>query len=287
MHASCAFLIKYYMARQRTVKEPITINGIGLQTGGKVMITLKPAPVDSGISFVRVDLPGRPALNLGSIILGGADSPMRRTTLGLGPLQIQTTEHLLASFSGLGIDNVIIELDGVEMPGMDGSAIEFVKALQKAGLAEQDTEKKYITVKEPLWCRSNDSVLVALPCDDFKVSYTLAYPQIGTQYVSFNINEESFINDIAPARTFCSEAEALQLIKAGLGKGASYENTIVMGDGGPIQNKLRFIDEPARHKVLDLIGDLYLTGIAIKAHFIAVKSGHKLNMEMVKKLKEA
>lgn len=273
---------------QRTIRESVTIEGIGLQTGSKVRLTLKSAPADSGISFIRVDLPNKPLLNVRSLDLGASSGAERRTMLGFGPLQIQTTEHLLAALAGLGIDNIVIELDNVELPGLDGSAKGFVDALKQAGIAEQGAPKKIIEVRNPVWCAGPepDCTLIVVPSEEFRVSYTLSYPGIGTQFFSMAIDEKNFAAEIAPARTFCFEAEALELLKRGLGKGANYDNTLVMGANGPIKNVLRFPDEPARHKVLDLIGDLYLAGAAVRGHVIAIKSGHRMNMELVKKIKE-
>lgn len=272
--------------KQRTIKDAVTVEGIGLQTGSKVRLTLKSSPANSGISFIRVDLPNKPLLNIQSMDLGASDSAERRTMLGFGALQIQTTEHLLAALAGLSIDNIVIELDNVELPGLDGSAKGFVDAVKKAGIVEQSAPKKVIEVTAPVWCGDKDSFLAILPAGEFRVSYTLSYPGIGTQFFSIAVDEKSFENEIAPARTFCFEAEALELLKRGLGKGANYENTLVMGAAGPIKNTLRFPDEPVRHKVLDLIGDLYLAGAPVKGNVIAIKSGHRLNLELVKKLKE-
>jgi UDP-3-O-[3-hydroxymyristoyl] N-acetylglucosamine deacetylase/3-hydroxyacyl-[acyl-carrier-protein] dehydratase len=275
--------------KQRTIKDTVTVDGIGLQTGNKVHLTLKSSPVNSGINFIRVDLPNKPLLNVGSIDLGASEFAERRTMLGFGPLQIQTTEHLLAALAGLSIDNIIIELDNVELPGLDGSAKGFVDAVKQAGVVEQSAPKKIIEVKSPVWCGdvSGDSIIVILPSDEFRVSYTLSYPGIGTQFFSMVLDEKSFEAELAPARTFCFEAEALELLKRGLGKGANYDNTLVIGaHGSPIKNTLRFSDELARHKALDLIGDLYLAGAGVRGHAVAIKSGHRLNMELVKKLKE-
>lgn len=274
--------------KQRTIKDTVIVEGIGLQTGNKVRLTLKSSPANSGVNFIRVDLPNKPLLNIQSIDLGASDFAERRTMLGFGPLQIQTTEHLLAALAGLSIDNIVIELDNVELPGLDGSAKGFVDALKQAGIIEQSAPKKIIDVKSPVWCgdASQDSILVVLPSEEFRVSYTLSYPGIGTQFFSIVVNEKSFETEIAPARTFCFEAEALELLRRGLGKGANYDNTLVMGAKGPINNTLRFPDEPARHKALDLVGDLYLAGASVKGHVVAIKSGHRLNMELVKKLKE-
>lgn len=270
--------------QQRTINNTVVIEGIGLQTGNKVSLTLKSSPANSGINFIRVDLPNKPLLNIQSMGSGG-EAAERRTTLGFGPMQIQTTEHLLAALAGCGIDNIVIEMDNVELPGLDGSALGFLEAIRKAGIIEQDAPKNYLTVKTPVWCGSGEAIMVIVPDDLFRVSYTLSYPGIGTHLFNSIIDEAFFAREIAPARTFCSEAEAMELLKRGLGKGANYENTLVMGAQGPINNKLRFFDEPLRHKVLDLIGDLYLVGKPIKGHVIAIKSGHRLNMELANKLK--
>jgi len=277
------------MIRQRTVKEPVSIEGIGLQTGKKVKVTLKPSPADSGINFIRLDLPNKPLLNIQSMDLSGVGpSAERRTMLGIGPLQIQTTEHLLGAISGLSIDNIVIELDNVELPGLDGSAKDFTDAILHAGIKEQDRPKRFLKIEKPVWCEGPDNLLAAFPDDKFRISYTMSYENcaLGTQFFTVILDENNFKDEIAPARTFCLEAEALELLKRGLGKGANYDNTLVMGKDGPIKTSLRFPDEPVRHKVLDLVGDLCLAGMAVKAHVVAIKSGHKLNMELVKKLKE-
>jgi UDP-3-O-acyl N-acetylglucosamine deacetylase len=276
------------MIKQKTIKDTVTIEGLGLQTGVKTTLTLKSSPANSGINFIRTDLVNKPLLSLGSISLNGAASPERRTTLVMGPLQIQTTEHFLASLSGLGIDNIVAELSGAELPGLDGSAKIFAETIKRAGIIEQDAQKKIKKIEEALWVKGDDSIIVALPHNGFKVSYTLSYDNsfLGDQFFSTVVDEKSFMADIAPARTFCLEAEAIELLKRGLGKGANYDNTLVIGKDGPKGSALRFPNEPVRHKVLDLIGDLYVLGFGLEAHIIAVKSGHKLNMELVKKIKE-
>ena len=277
------------MKKQQTLKKPVTIKGLGLQTGKKVTLSLKGSPENSGISFVRADLPEKPILNLRFINPGDLASAERRTTLGFGLLQIQTTEHLLSALRGFSIDNAIVELDNVELPGLDGSAKEFAGLIKEAGIVEQDAEKKLLKVDKVVWCTLKDSLIAVFPGEKFKVSYTLSYdsPSIGTQFYSIVLNETNFEKEIAPARTFCLEEEAAELLKKGLGKGADYDNTLVMGKSGPVKTALRFPDEPVRHKILDLIGDLYIFGMPIIGHVVAIKSGHSLNMELVKKLKEA
>jgi len=274
--------------RQKTIKDPVEIKGVGLQTGASVTLRLKSSPADSGINFIRVDLPNKPLLNIRSVDFDDAKSAERRTTLGMGPLQIHTTEHLLAALAGLGIDNIVIELDNAELPGLDGSAKGFSDLIRKAGIVEQDASKKYLKAEKPVWVKDGEALIAVLPDEEFKVSYTLSYeaPGLGSQFLSIALNDANFESQIAPARTFCLEAEALELLKRGLGKGANYDNTLVIGKDGPIKTTLRFADEPVRHKILDLIGDLYLAGMPIKGHVIAIKSGHKLNMELVKKLKK-
>ncbi|MBI5144233.1 MAG: UDP-3-O-[3-hydroxymyristoyl] N-acetylglucosamine deacetylase, partial [Candidatus Omnitrophica bacterium] len=257
-------------------------------TGRKVRLKLKGSPANSGINFIRVDLPNKPLLNIQSIDFGNVNKE-RRTTLGLGPMEIQTTEHLLAALSGLSIDNIIIETDNIELPGLDGSAKSYVEALKKAGIIDQDAPKKILNIDKPVWCKDKDSLLAIFPDDNFSISYALSYenPNLGAQFFSVILDERNFEEKIAPARTFCLEEDALELLKRGLGKGANYENTLVIGKSGPIKNTLRFTNEPVRHKILDLIGDLYILGMPIKGRVVAIKSGHKLNMELVKQLKQS
>ncbi len=275
------------MIKQRTIKDAVEIEGVGLQTGAKVKLNLKGAPADSGINFIRVDLPDSLPINIRSLDLSESGAKERRTALALGPIEIQTTEHLLAALSGLGIDNIVAEMDSAELPGLDGSAKNFVELLEKAKVIEQDSQKKILKVENAVWAADREALLAIFPDEDFRISYTLSYkiPGLGTQFYNLNLNEKTFKDEIAPARTFCSEEEALELLKRGFGKGANYENTLVIGINGPIKNKLRFQNEPVRHKILDLIGDLYLVGMPIRGHVIAVKSGHRLNMELAKKLK--
>jgi len=275
------------VTRQRTIEKDVRLEGIGLQTGRPVTLNLKSSPANSGINFIRADLPNKPLLNIQSLALDGDNTKERRTTLGVGPIEIQTTEHLLAALSGASMDNIVIEMDQAELPGLDGSAKDFLEALTKAGIAEQDAPKKVLKIDSPVWCNDGDSLLAVFPDEDFRVSYTLSYDNkaLGTQFFSAILNEKSFASEIAPARTFCLEEEALELLKRGLGKGANHENTLVIGKDGPIKNRYRFADEPVRHKILDLIGDLYILGMPIKGHVVAIRSGHRLNMELVKKLK--
>ena len=275
------------MIRQRTIKDPVSIEGRGLQTGTRTKLTFKGSPADSGINFVRVDLPGRPLINIQSLSFDELALKRRRTVIGLGKVEIQTTEHLLAALSGLGISNIVVEMNGRELPGLDGSAKDYVAVLDRADIIEQDAPAQKLMIDTPVWCGKRDSFLAVFPHSGLRISYFLSYPEpsIGDQFLSFDISEEVFRREIAPARTFCMKREALLLLALGYGRGADHTNTLIMGKAGPFKNDLRFPDEHVRHKMLDLMGDLSLAGMPLEGHVVAVKSGHSLNMELVKKLR--
>jgi len=274
--------------RQRTIKDPVTIEGRGLQTGVKTKLTLKGSPANSGINFIRVDLPDRPTINIQSLSFDELALKRRRTVIGAGPAEIQTTEHFLAALSGLGISNIVVEINGRELPGLDGSAKDYVAVLDRSGLIEQDASSQKLVIERPIWCGERDSFLAVFPHSGLRISYFLSYPEpsIGDQFLSLEISEEVFRREIAPARTFCRKKEALLLLALGFGKGADHNNTLIMGKAGPFKNCLRFPDEHVRHKMLDLMGDLSLAGMPLEGHVVAVKSGHSLNMELMKKLKK-
>lgn len=274
------------MALQRTIDKEQKIEGIGLHTGQKVKLRLLPAQANSGIKFKRIDLPGEPTIPALASNLTLASKSLRRTSVECGEAEMHTIEHLLATLSAMSIDNLTIEIDGPELPGLDGSADGFVKIIKEAGIEEQDSPRKEFCVREPIWVEDANSLLVILPDVNFKISYTLDYPTTNfkTQYGHFLINSQTYEKDIAPSRTFCLEEEVERLRTLGLGKGASLANTVVVGKEGVISGKLRFEDEFLRHKVLDLIGDLYLLGYKIKGHVIAIKSGHTLNIELIHKI---
>jgi len=201
---------------------------------------------------------------------------------------VQTVEHLMAALSCLGVDNIDIQIDSNEVPGLDGSAANFVQALEKSGLVQQDKPRYVYSIKEPICIQEGASSIAVLPAEEFKVSYTLDYdhPLLSAQFLEIAVNNESFKTFLAPARTFCLESEASELQNKGLGLGANYENTLVVSKTGVIKNKLRFEDEFVRHKILDLIGDLYLAGCPIKGHVVALKSGHALNLRIARKIYE-
>jgi UDP-3-O-acyl N-acetylglucosamine deacetylase len=275
------------VTRQKTIKNPVAIEGKGLQTGGNAKLTFKSSPANSGINFIRMDLPGSPQINVRSLSFDNNVLKRRRTVIGSGPAEIQTTEHLLAALSGLGINNITVEVNGRELPGLDGSAKDYVDAFDRADIIEQDAAVHELIIDRPVWCGEKNSFLAVFPHTGLRISYFLSYPEpsIGDQFLSLDISEDVFRQEIAPARTFCMKREALILLALGFGKGADHNNTLIMSKAGPLKNSLRFPDEHVRHKMLDLMGDLSLVGMPIHGHVVAVKSGHGLNMELIKKLK--
>lgn len=273
---------------QKTIKNPARIQGVGLHTGGKVNIVFKPAPINSGINFVRVDLDNKPVLKADCQYLLSSQHSIRRTSLGVDGAEVQTVEHLMAVLAGLQIDNLLIEMDNTEVPGMDGSGSDFLETLKRAEIVEQEAARKTYAIKEPIAVEEEDSVLLALPADDYSVSYTLSYnqPLLKSQYMELVVNAENFEKELSASRTFCLKEEAEDLQGIGLGKGANYQNTLVVSDKEVIKNRLRFNDEFVRHKILDLVGDLYMLGMPIKGRIVAIKSGHSLNLKLVKKIRQ-
>lgn len=276
------------MEKQKTIVNQVTLKGVGIHTGNKVNVIFKPAEVDSGVTFIRTDISGAPRVkaDVGSLLLAPKFS--RRSSIGNDQAEVQTVEHLMAALSSLGIDNIDIQINNNEVPGLDGSSINFLEALQKAGLAHQDAPRYVYTVKEPICIQEGSGSITILPAKEFKISYTLNYdhPMLAAQFLEIAVNAESFKTALSSARTFCLESEASQLQNQGLGLGANYENTLVVGKTGVIKNKLRFPDEFVRHKILDLIGDLYLAGCPLRGHVVALKSGHSLNLKIAQKIYE-
>jgi UDP-3-O-[3-hydroxymyristoyl] N-acetylglucosamine deacetylase/3-hydroxyacyl-[acyl-carrier-protein] dehydratase len=235
--------------------------------------------------FERVDLPGRPRIPASVAFV--TDQP-RRTSLSRNGAEVHTVEHLMAAVTGFGIDNLIVEIEGGEVPGGDGSARDFVRILEEAGDAEQEAERTVWRVDRPVSISDGDVSLIALPSrngGELSISYTLDYPNfIPSQHYTLEVTRDQFIREISAARTFCLSSEVEELQSRGLGKGASYENTLVVGREGVIQNELRYPDEFVRHKILDLLGDLSLFNRGIEGHIVAVKAGHRANARFVEKL---
>lgn len=274
---------------QHTLKSAIQLEGKGLHTGVPTRVTIKPAPANSGIVFIRVDqnppvvIPAN--LNHVGPDVGGG----RQTSLENGSCAIRTTEHVMASLHGLGVDNAVIEIDADEVPGMDGSAKEFTEKISAAGLENQNIERQIIKVKEPMAFDTGKQTIMVFPNEGgLKLSYTLSYQHkdLKDQYYSTDITPAIFKEELCSARTFCLKDEALLLKAKGFGQGATLENTLVFENDQPIQNTLRFPNEACRHKVVDLLGDLYLLGKTLHAHVVACRTGHQHNFQMMKRLVE-
>ena len=273
--------------KQRTIKTPGGLSGVGLHSGETTTITVHPAEANTGIVFRRVDIADQPQLRANS---GFLQERMRRTALVLGAkAEVHTIEHLMASFMMGRIDNAIVDINGIEVPGMDGSSVPFLNLLESCGAVELDAERRELSLSKSFGVNgAADTSIAILPYDGFKISYVLDYqPDIPLQYFSMDMTPATFREQIAPARTFCLEREVEELKKVGLGKGATYDNTLVVQKGGkPTRNTPRFPDEYVRHKVLDLLGDLALLESDLRGHILAVKSGHKLNGEFAVRMNE-
>ncbi len=274
------------MQPQQTIDKPVTISGPGLFNPQPVTLTFKPAPANHGIVFVRTDLDNQHIPALVSRVI----KRPRRSAIKQGDASVDTVEHLLSAAAALRLDNLLIELNGPEVPVMDGSALPFYEALETAGITANDAPRKPLIITEPIIVRDGDAVVAATPSDepDMTLLYELDYGDgpIGRQLVSFDFNKDNYKKLIAPSRTFSTQAEAEQAKAAGLFPHLTVDDALVIGtDGKPLgNNKFRFTDEPVRHKMLDLIGDLYLLGAPIKGRIVAYKSGHALNQMLVRKL---
>ena len=280
------------MAEQRTLAKAIRLSGVGLHSGEEVFVELVPAEANTGVVFVRVDLPGEPRVEA---CVDNAVPRPRRTTLARGAAEVQTTEHLLAALWAAGIGNLEVRIDKPELPGMDGSALPFCEAVREAGTIGQGKAARELRLRESLAVHENGSSVVASPGDGLSVAYTLDFrstgfpsaQRLGTQTLELSVDEETFLKEIAPARTFVLEEQVETLRAQGLGKGANTQNTVVLGESGVIDNELRFPDECVRHKMLDLIGDLCLLGWRLRGHITASRSGHGLNIQLAKRILQA
>ena len=248
-----------------------------------------PAPVNTGIVFVRTDMPH--PVQIASDI-SNVTKRTRRTSLLNGTVSVETIEHVLAAVWGLGIDNILIEMNAQETPSADGSALPFVKALQEAGIEPQDADRKVYVVREPVTVSQGDAMLAVLPgpTDCLDILYDLDYsdvPSIGRQVLGFRLEKDDFSTQLAPARTFSLEQEAKEFQAQGIGTHLTSSDVLVMGPDGPIDNKQRFDDEHVRHKLCDLIGDLALLGRHLRGRVVAYKSGHELNHMLVRQLADS
>lgn len=269
---------------QRTLADAVPICGRGLVTGRPIRLRLLPARPDTGLIFHRVDLAHRPTI---PALAEGVTGTARRTTIGSPLSQVTLTEHILAALAGMRIDNCILELDGPEPPSIDGSALAFVQAIESVGAVTQSARRPILTPTEPLTVRAGNAAIVLHPSEEpgLKISYLLDYglgSPIPPQVSTWEIDPQTFRHQLAPCRTFVLDREAQELLRQGVGRHLTHSELLVFDDRGVKGNTLRFADEPARHKILDLVGDLALSGVDLAGHAVAVRSGHPLNVEMSK-----
>ena len=274
------------MEFQRTIRQTVSYKGMSLHTGEEVTVTLEPAGAGKGVIFVRTDLPDSPWIKAEACKVV---SNMRGTSIGEGGVKITTVEHILAALSGLGVDNIIIKMNGEEFPAGDGSALPFVELIQRTGTVEQDEPRSFFKVREPFWIGQGDKRLIVVPANEFRITYTVDFSHsfLNSQFAEFVINERTFVEEIAPSRTFGFMEEIEMLKEKGLIRGGSLKNAVVIDSKGVINKEgFRFPNEPVRHKILDLIGDLYLIGKPVKAHIVAVKTGHLYHVKLAQKMEE-
>lgn len=269
------------MEKQQTLLKEISYTGNGLHSGKEVTMTLKPADVNTGIVFVRTDLAEKPRIHAKAEMV---TSTVRATTISEDGISVFTIEHLMGALCMMGIDNCVVEMSSGEPPVMDGSGLEFSKLILKAGRKEQEADRDIYVLKETVTVYDGSKYIMALPYDGYRISFTSLndYPLIGDQYYDVDLTEESFLEEIAAARTIGFMDQVEQMQKMGLGLGGTLENAVIY-DNDKCLSELRFKDELVRHKILDVIGDLYLLG-RMKAHIIAVGTGHAYNSQLAKKI---
>jgi UDP-3-O-acyl N-acetylglucosamine deacetylase len=279
-------LLMHSTRKQRTLTAPATIEGVGYWSGRDVNVEFRPAPANAGIVFVRRDLPDRP--RIAATIKNCSETPLR-TTLHSGNASVEMVEHIMSALAGMQIDNCEIWADQPEMPGMDGSSLPFVEAFQAAGTVEQDVVREQKIIRHVIRQGNEHSWIEARPCCSGKMilQYELDYGSgnpIGRQSLEISLSPRFFHMNLAPSRTFMMETEARALKTQGLGQRVTCKDLLVFDSKGPIDNQLRFPDECVRHKMVDMVGDLALAGCDLIGRFIAFRSGHRLNAELVRKI---
>jgi UDP-3-O-[3-hydroxymyristoyl] N-acetylglucosamine deacetylase/3-hydroxyacyl-[acyl-carrier-protein] dehydratase len=276
-------------ASQHTLAAPVTISGKGLLLGEDATITIMPAPPNHGIIFDRIDLD--PPVQIPAQVANVAKRA-RRTTLKIGNVSVETVEHCMSALAGLQIDNALIQIDGPELPCGDGSALPFVDPILEVGVQEQDAPRRVYKLTEPIMVEEGDAMIAAFPSqdDDFHLMFDLDYGpnshRIRRQIQTFTFENGSYLDDIARARTYSLKEEAQALWDRGMCRHLTPKDVLVIGDEGPIDNAYRFENEPVRHKIVDMIGDLYLVGCPVHGRFVAYKSGHELNRRMSLKIRD-
>jgi len=263
---------------QMTLAKSVKLSGKGLHSGRDTVVEIHAAPENTGIMF-------RHGLHTVSGLASNVVDTSRGTTIGFNGFRVQTIEHLMAALRGTGVDNAFVEVIGGETPALDGSAKPYVRAIQSAGLVEQEAERWTFSLTEPICVRRNDSFILAVPANEMRMTYVIDYdhPMIGSQSSSYVLNEADFAKEIAPARTFVLYEEVADLLDRELAQGGSIDNVIVIWRDR-MSSRLRFRDELVRHKVMDMVGDLALAGGIINAEILAVRSGHSLNVEFAKEV---
>jgi UDP-3-O-acyl N-acetylglucosamine deacetylase len=272
--------------RERTIRGQVALSGLGVHSGRPATLVLSPGAAGSGVVFARSDLPGKPEIPARLACLAGT---ARGIALKANGAEVRVVEHLLAAAAGLGVDNLRAEVDGLELPILDGSALPFARALREAGIEEQGKERNYCVLASPLKVGGEEGMVAAFPAAALTIHYAVAFdhPLLRSQYLSVRIEEGTFVEEVAPARTFGFLRDALDLIEKGLIKGTSLDNTVVIGEDAVFSREgLRFPDECVRHKILDLTGDLVLLGKRLKAEVIALKAGHELHARFIAALME-
>lgn len=271
------------MLEQQTLKNPVSFSGVGLHSGNRVNMTFLPAPANAGVRFRRVDLDGRPEIEAR---VENVSETTRSTTLARGNIKIHTVEHVLAALAGYGVDNAVIELDANEPPIADGSAREFCKMIQTAGVVAQDEKRQPYTVTAPIELQLGETLMTLFPGEGFKITCTSADKKGRfTQYYSTEVTPRKWEQELSHARTFCFYEEIEYLIKNGLIKGGSLENAVVIREDAVLTTEpLRYPEEFVRHKMLDIVGDLSLLGRPIQGHVVAVKPSHSANCELVRRV---
>lgn len=268
---------------QQTIGTPVQCSGVGVHSGNIVHLTIRPAPANHGIRFVRTDLPGQPGV---SAHFNNVVDTSLATVIGAEGCIVSTVEHLMAALAGMGIDNAVVEVDAYELPIMDGSAGPFTELIQSAGVQRQQGSKCFFKVNAPISLNDADKSVTIYPADHFRITCTIVYdhPLIGTQTCDFVIDRETFRQEICSARTFGFLHEVEMMKRYGLGRGGSLDNAVVI-DGARVLNEggLRFSDEFVRHKALDCIGDFSLIGMPIMGHIVTNKSGHAFNHAFLEK----
>ena len=272
------------MFLQKTIRKRTIVHGIGIHSGDPCTLTFRPAPPDTGVYFVRSDLPGKPSLK---VTAKNVQATSHQTTIGGEAFSVATIEHCLSALSALRIDNLFVELDGPEIPIADGSAQDFLKALLEVGIVEQDQPRKYCYITEPIYFSEGEKHAYIVPYHGLRLTVTIdfAHPKIGKQTLDLDINEQSFARDIAGARTFgfLKDVEALQA--RGLAKGGSLANCVVLDEASIVNSEgLRWEDEFVRHKALDALGDLVTLEMPLMGHVVLYKAGHDIMNKLVRKV---